>query len=66
MTSYSRKKNKISDITEDDKELISLCSVTDLSTESGLLTIFSHHKKLFLDKYEFLQKNCCDPLLGHT
>ncbi|KAK2168043.1 hypothetical protein LSH36_21g08036, partial [Paralvinella palmiformis] len=53
----SEKKNfKISDIIEDDKELISLCSVT----YSGTLTICSHHKKLFLDKYEFLQ-NCCDP-----
>ena len=48
-------------LTEDNKELISLCSATDLSTDSGILTICSHHKKLFLDEYEFLQKNCCDP-----
>jgi hypothetical protein len=50
------------------KELLkhSQLSATDLTTASGTLTICTHHKKLFLYKYEFPQKNCCDPFSVHT
>lgn len=41
---------------------------SDLSqsdSEHGKITVCLHHKKILLDKYEFLQKYCCDPFGLH-
>lgn len=50
-------------------QLIEVLSEKDLSlmklrTESSseLKTICLHHQSVYLKKYEFLQKACCDPL----
>lgn len=41
-------------------------NILKLRTEvHNLTTVCLHHKSLFLKKYEFLQKTCCDPYKRH-
>ena len=52
----------VSDLDPSEKYLILRRScLSEVSPE----TIYLHHKKILLDKYSFLQKNCCDPYKFH-
>lgn len=63
LLSYVEKKaiQTIEKLSESDVTLLKLR--TDSSYE--LKTICLHHQSVFLKKYEFLQKVCCDPLKKH-
>ena len=64
-TTYTRsisQKNK-NDIKEEDFELIVRRSGFIIG--DGDFNICSHHEQLFLHKYTFNQKKCCDPTKMH-
>ena len=63
-TSYSYKKGliKLSDLSEHEKKLIKWRSEVSLQEDHS---ICFHHKAVFLTKYQWLQKYCCDPYNKH-
>lgn len=52
----------VSDLSEEELNLIKIRSELD---DKEIINICLHHKSLFLSKYEFLQKTCCDPFKIH-
>lgn len=66
-TAYTRKCGLIP-INSLDKELVELlflrAGINAGTTIEGQ-TICYHHQQILLEKYEFLQKNCCDPFSAH-
>lgn len=63
-TTYLSKRGlcNVSDLTEEELKLIKIRSELDAKE---MVNICFHHKSLFLTKYEFLQKVCCDPYEKH-
>jgi hypothetical protein len=63
-TTYSRKvgKNKLAALSADDVELILRRSGLKAENDGD---ICFHHEMIYLRKYEFLQKACCDPFEIH-
>lgn len=63
-TTYVSKRGlcNVSDLTEEELKLIKIRSELDAKE---MVNICFHHKSLFLTKYEFLQKVCCDPYEKH-
>lgn len=61
---YVKKKGleNVSDLSEEELNLIKIRSELD---DKEIINICLHHKSLFLSKYEFLQKTCCDPFKIH-
>ena len=51
----------VNDLFEDEQTLLKLRT----ESEQELHTICLHHKNIFLKKFEFLQKLCCDPIQRH-
>lgn len=64
LLTYVRKKDvkSIESLTENDLTLLKL----RIESSDGLKTICLHHQSMYLQKYEFLQKVCCDPLKEHN
>jgi hypothetical protein len=54
----------ISDLSKESQQLITLRSGVNIG-ESPDATLCYHHEKLFLSRYESLQKFCCDPFKKH-
>ena len=63
-TAYSRTTGLIlaTELSQENKRMLEWRSGLTLSDES---TICVHHEKVFLSRYESLQKYCCDPLNVH-
>lgn len=61
--SYGAQKaiENVNDLSEDEQILLKLRT----ESEQELQTICLHHKSIFLKKFEFLQKLCCDPIKKH-
>ena len=66
-TTYTRQKNliRIHELSEDEQLLLYLRSEADFQHDDNV-TICIHHHKILLEKFEFLQKSCCDPTQQHT
>jgi len=66
LTTYTRHKKLIHvhELPEDEKLLLHLRTEVHFEHDDNM-TICIHHHKILLDKFEFLQKTCCDPNEQH-
>lgn len=64
-THYNRKCGlvKVFDLSDSDRQL--LLRRTQYKEPDATTTVCFHHEKIFLSKYSFLQRNCCDPFGVH-
>jgi len=56
----------LSELTLHEKDLLFLRCDFKETTTTGAMTVCLHHQAMFLKRYEYLQKNCCDPYSKHS
>jgi len=69
LTWFTKEKGytEFQDYTDQDKELLILRSGIDATHfHSQGVQVCHHHSKVFLSKYEFSQRKCCNPFSKHT